>query len=103
MNVGDKPKWRINPREEQQTTLDIDYCDKTITVYTSRKSVGERLYKKLGNPTRVEMQNGLISSVTYERSMFDKDVSKFFSKMLLIGAFRENNSQDDKLVEEDMN
>lgn len=103
MNIGDKPKWRINPREEQETMLNIDYCDKTISVYTSRKSVGERLYKKLGEPTRTETQNGLISSVTYERSLFDKDVSKFFSKMLLIGAFRENNSQGNEIVEQDMN
>ena len=96
-------KWYLNPREEQETIMNIDYFDKTISVYTSRKSVGERLYKKLGEPTIIDTQNGLITSVTYTRSIFDKDVSKFFSKMLLIGAFRDNNSQDEELVEEDTN
>lgn len=96
-------KWKIVPRNEQETMMNIDYYDKTISIYTSRKQVGERLYKKFGEPTYSDTQNGLTSSVTYVRNLFDKDVSKFFSKMLLIGAFRENDAQNDELVEEDTN
>lgn len=96
-------KWEMIPRDEQETIMNIDYCKKTISVYTSRKSVGERLIKKLGEPTRIDRRNNLVSGITYERSLFDKDVSKFFSKMLLIGAFRDNNGQDDELITEDMN
>lgn len=96
-------KWEMIPRDEQETIMNIDYCDKIISVYTSRKSVGERLIKKLGEPTRIDRRNNLVSGITYERSLFDKDVSKFFSKMLLIGAFRDNNGQDDELITEDMN
>ena len=92
-------QWNILPREEQETFMNIDYFEKTISVYTSRKSVGERLYKKLGEPTTIDKQNGLISGVTYVRSLFDKDVAKFFSKSLLVGAFRDNSSQNDELVE----
>lgn len=96
-------KWKILPRDEQETIMNIDYFDKTISVYTSRKSVGERLYKKFGEPTYSDMQNGLIISVTYVRNLFDSDVSKFFSKMLLIGAFRDNNVSDDEIHSEDSN
>jgi hypothetical protein len=101
--VGETMKWKIVDRTEQETMMNIDYYEKTISIYTSRKQVGERLYKKFGKPTYSDTQNGLTTSVTYVRNLFDKDVSKFFSKMLLIGSFRDNNSQNDELVEEDTN
>lgn len=84
--------WEIIPRDEQETIINIDYFEKTITVYTTRKSVAQRLKKKIGEPTSVDKNNGKIYSVTYKRNLFDKDVSKFFSKMLLIGSFREENN-----------
>ena len=42
-------EWEIIPRDEQETLINIDYCVKTINVYTSRKQVGERLKKKIIN------------------------------------------------------
>lgn len=83
-------EWDYIPRDEQETAMNINYFEKTITVYTTRKSVAERLRKKVGEPTSMDKNNGRIYSVTYKRNLFDKDVSKFFSKMLLIGAFRDN-------------
>jgi len=96
-------KWEIVPRDEQETLINVDYCEKKITIYTSRKATGERLFKKIGEPTKTDYHNGLISGVTYVRNLFDKDVAKFFSKGLIIGSFRENNSKNDKLVTEDIN
>jgi len=96
-------QWEMIPREEQETFMNIDYCEKTISVYTSRKSVGERLIKKLGEPTNIDKRNGLVSGITYIRSLFDKDVAKFFSKSLLIGAFRETNTQNNELYSKDEN
>lgn len=96
-------KWKIVPRTEQETIMSIDYFEKTISVYTSRKQVGERLYKKLGEPTYSDTQNGFTTSVTYVRNLFDDDVSKFFSKMLLIGVFRDNNISDDEILKEEEN
>lgn len=81
-------KWEIAPLDEQETIVNIDYYDKKITVYTSRKSVGERLMKKIGEPTKIHEMDGKISAVEYTRNLFDKDVARFFSKMLLIGSFR---------------
>lgn len=86
-------KWEIAPLDEQETIVNIDYYDKKISVYTSRKSVGERLMKKMGVPTKVYENNGKISAVEYTRNLFDKDVAKFFSKMLLIGSFRKQNDE----------
>lgn len=91
--------WEIVPRDEQETLINVDYCDKQITIYTNRKATGNRLMKKIGKPTKIDFHNGSISGITYKRNLFDKDVAKFFSKTLIIGTFRENDSKDDKLVE----
>lgn len=82
-------EWFNVPRDEQETLINIDYCEKTLTIYTTRKATAKRLLKKVGEPTRYDMHDGLISGATYERSLFDKDIAKFFSKSLLIGGFRQ--------------
>lgn len=38
--------------EEQETIINIDYYSKSLNVYSSRKSVIQRLYNNLGEPTR---------------------------------------------------
>ena len=96
-------EWEIVPRDEQETIINIDYCEKTINIYTSRKQVGERLKKKIGEPTDKYISNNTIYAVNYKRNLFDKDVAKFLSKMLLSGAFRDENSVSDKNIEEDNN
>ena len=96
-------EWEIVPRDEQETLINIDYYEKTINVYTSRKQVAERLKKKIGDPTDVYKNGNKIYAVNYKRNLFDKDVAKFLSKMLLIGSFRDENSVDNKNIEEDSN
>lgn len=93
-------EWEIVPRDEQETIINIDYCKKTIDIYTSRKQVGERLKKKIGKPTDKYISNNKIFAVNYKRNLFDKDVAKFLSKTLLIGAFRDENSVNGKNIEE---
>ena len=93
-------EWEIVPRDEQETLINIDYYEKTINVYTSRKQVAERLKKKIGEPTDVYKNGNKIYAVNYKRNLFDKDVAKFLSKMLLIGAFRDDNYSNDEIVEE---
>lgn len=83
--------------------INIDYYEKTINVYTSRKQVAERLKKKIGEPTDKYISNNKVYAVNYKRNLFDKDVAKFLSKMLLIGAFRDDNCSNDEIVEEDDN
>ena len=96
-------EWEIVPRDEQETLINIDYYEKTINVYTSRKQVAERLKKKIGDPTDVYKNGNKIYAVNYKRNLFDKDVAKFLSKMLLIGAFRDENSSNDEIFEEEDN
>ena len=87
--------WEGTPLDEQETIINVDYYEKKITVYTSRKSVGVRMIRKLGEPTKIYEHDGKISAVEYTRNLFDKDVAKFFSKMLIIGGFRKPNEEDE--------
>lgn len=96
-------EWEIVPRDEQETLINVDYFEKTITIYTTRKATADRLIKKIGEPSSIDKINGLISGITYKRSLFDKDVAKFFSKGLIIGGFRKNKIKNDELVEEGIN
>lgn len=82
-------KWEIIPREEQETIINVDYCDKTIGIYTNRKAVADRLEKKMGKPSKIYGDNELIFAVEYTRNLYDKDIKKFFSKSLIIGNFKE--------------
>lgn len=88
-------KWECTPLDEQESAINIDYYERKITVYTSRKSVGVRLMRKLGEPTKVYEHEGNISGVEYTRNLYDKDVAKFFSKLLMIGTFRKQESDEE--------
>lgn len=83
--------WEIIPRDEQETVINIDYFEKTLTFYTTRKSVAERIKKKVGEPTSVDKTNGKISGVTYVRNLHDEDIKKFLSISSIIGGFRKQN------------
>lgn len=93
-------KWAIVPRDEQETIISVNYFERTLTVYTSRRPTANRLIKKIGDPTLIHYSDGLVTGITYEKNLFDKDISKFFSKGLIIGAFREQNAEDDESVRE---
>ena len=87
--------WEIVPRDEQETVINIDYFEKTLTFYTTRKSVAERIKKKVGEPTSIDKTNGKISGVTYVRNLHDEDIKKFLSISLIIGGFRKQNDEND--------
>lgn len=86
-------KWENIPMEEQETIMNIDYYEKTITIYTSRKSVSERLERKIGEPYKVNTNGEKITSVEYKGKLSDKQINKYFSKMLLVGTFREKDGE----------
>lgn len=93
--------WEIVPRDEQECLINIDYFEKKLNFYTSRKSVAERLKRKVGEPTKVDMTNGKISGVTYVRNLHDDDIKQFLSISSLVGGFRKNNNQNEEYIEEE--
>lgn len=79
-------KFYNNTLEEQETTINIDYLKKLIICYTSRKSVYDRLVKKLGEPTRLYFYKNKISGCIWEVKFDDKKRANIiFSKSIVIG------------------
>lgn len=89
-------KWELSPLEEQETLINIDYFERTIKIYTNRKSVADRLIRKIGEPTKKYENDGSVYAIEYVRNLFDKDLAKFFSKTLLVGSFREKEEKEEE-------
>lgn len=83
-------KWDSVPVDEQETIINIDYFDKTISVYTTKQSIANRLKKRLGEPDNIDKTNGNISGVNYVRKLSDNNVRKMLSMSVLIGGFRKD-------------
>lgn len=58
--------------EEQETIINIDYFSKILNIYSSRKSVIQRLYLKLGEPTKINCVNSLVTSANWQIKFEDK-------------------------------
>lgn len=90
-------EWGITPLEEQETLINIDYYDKTIMIYTSRKSVGKRLEKKLGEADKITKLNGKKVAIEYKRKLSDKNIRPILSMSTIIGGFRNSNDNDEEI------
>lgn len=75
--------------EEQETVINIDYCSKLLRIYSSRKSVIQRLYDKLGDPTREYYINKALTGASWNIPFKDKKrISIALSKPTLIGQMK---------------
>lgn len=84
----DKEKWQDVSRNEQETTIILDYKQKEIDLYTSREAVSKRLIRKIGNPTKVYYINSLVSGTRWTIPFDSERAVKIFSKNLLIGNLK---------------
>ncbi len=75
---------------EQESTVNIDYFNREISIYTCRKAVYNRILKKIGNPTKTYYINNLISGARWNISFTDSRAVKIFSKKLLIRKYKIN-------------
>lgn len=80
--------WEAVPREEQETIINIDYCERTLNLYTNRKSVAQKLLKKVGEPTEVYKRNGNLCGVSYTINLSDSNLRTFLSVSNVVGGFR---------------
>ena len=92
--------WEQVPRDEQETIINVDYYEKKMTFYTTRKAVAQRLKKKVGEPTSIDKTNGRISGVTYIRGLHEDDIKQFFSISSVLGSFRKLHDNEESYEEE---
>lgn len=75
--------------EEKETQINIDYFEKTLNIYSSRKSVIQRLYIKLGEPTKTDYINNSITGVSWKINFEDKKkINIALSRPTIIGQIK---------------
>lgn len=87
-------EWYAVPREEQETIVNIDYEERTLEFYTARKSVANKLLKRVGKPDGIETTENKICAVSYKRKLSDKDIRNFLSVGTLICGFRQTKDKE---------
>lgn len=74
--------------DEQETIINIDYSEKKVNVYSSRKIQIERLTTKLGQPTKTFYTDKKISGASWQVAFEDKkNMNVIFSKTVIVGQF----------------
>ncbi len=72
--------------EEQETVINLCYEEKYLYIYSSKKSIIERLIKKLGKPTKIDTIKELVTGASWKIPFKQKDKIRIaLSKTLLIG------------------
>ena len=75
--------------EEQETIININYYDKELHIYSSRKAVIQRLNTKLGKPTNIDYINKALTGASWNIPFADKKkITIALSKPLLIGQIK---------------
>lgn len=84
-----KEKFYNTEYEEQETVINIDYSEKEISLYTSKKIVYERIYKRLGNPTKKYYTRNKISGAVWIIPFENKkSIRAILSRPILIGSMK---------------
>lgn len=58
-------KWEAINLDEQETLIIYDYYEKVVSIYTSRSIVYNKILKKIGQPTKTNINFGKIYSAEW--------------------------------------
>lgn len=73
--------------DEQETIINIDYSSSIVYVYTSQRTVYQRLVKKLGQPQNIGYIKNKIVSGSWNIPFKDKKIiTQILSRPTLIGG-----------------
>lgn len=80
-----KSKWRITPRDEQETIIHVNYEDGLVMLYTTRKAVARRFEKAAGEPdVTYRLPDEGICAVEWRRTFAECGI--LFHKSKIVGA-----------------
>lgn len=72
--------------DEQETIINIDYGKSLVHIYTSQRTVYQRLVKKLGTPTKIGyIKNKIVSGTWLIPFVQKKSITQILSRPTLIG------------------
>lgn len=73
--------------DEQETIINIDYSSSLVYVYTSQRTVYQRLVKKLGQPQNIGyIKNKIVSGSWNIPFKNKKTITQILSRPILIGG-----------------
>lgn len=97
----DTMKWTSIPTDEKETILNFDYFDNKVNLYTTNQPTGNRLKKKIGEPTRETYFEGKIASQEWEIPFQERDkLRKIFSINLFVSSHLSKSGEDIESDEE---
>lgn len=75
--------------EEQETIINIDYYARVLNIYSSRKTIIQRLYAKLGEPNKTDYIKRELTGASWSIPFSDKKrVNIALSRPTIIGQLR---------------
>lgn len=75
--------------EEKETQINIDYFERTLNIYSSRKAVIQRLYTKLGEPTKTDYIDKALTGASWNIPFADKKkITIALSRPILIAQMK---------------
>lgn len=79
-------EFEKNYIQEQETQINIDYAERQVQLYTSKKSIYERMTKQIGEAAKIYYIHGKISGAEWIIPYADKEkLRKVLSRPILIG------------------
>ena len=75
--------------EEQETIINLDYYNKELHIYSSRKAVIQRLYARLGEPTKTNNIKTALTGASWNIPFSEKKrINVALSRPLLIAQMK---------------
>lgn len=80
-------QFASTPSEEQETIINIDYGSSLVHIYSSQRTVYQRLVKKLGPPNKIDyIKNKIVSGSWVIPFAQKKSITQILSRPTLIGG-----------------
>lgn len=89
-------KWTTIPTDEKETLLNFDYFENKVNLYTTNQATGNRLKKKIGEPSKTNYFEGKIASEEWTIPFKEREkLRKIFSINLFVSSYlSEGDSQE---------
>lgn len=89
-----KMKWTSIPTDEKETILNFDHYNNKLNLYTTNQATGNRIQKKIGEPSKIGYIEGKIASEEWEIPFQERDkLRKIFSINLFVSSYLSKNGE----------
>ena len=95
-------KWTSIPTDEKETILNFDHFDNKLNLYTTNQATGNRIKKKIGEPSKITYIEGKVSSVEWTIPFQDREkLRKIFSINLFVSSYLSKSGESIEETEEE--